>query len=425
MSVVSCLNVRSIASRPSASHNLSTDSRWPRVGIVGGSLGGLTAALVLRDLGCVVTVHERATSELEARGAGIVVLSETSRYLRERTNVPLESITCSTRFLRYLDRRGTVIFEAERPYHYSGWRTIYAALLGQFGRDCYRLGSEVSRFRQIGGAVDLAFSNATREQVDLLVCADGIASRARRALLPDVEPHYAGYVAWRGTVAESDLDASTLAEFADALVYQLIPSSHILIYPIPNADGGTDLGRRLLNFVWYRNYAEGEALNALMTDKDGTMRERTLPPGAVRLEHVEEAQRFARANLAPPIADLVAACAAPFVQAIVDIEVPRMVFDNICLIGDAAFAIRPHIAAGTAKAAADAWALADALATTRGAVGPALAKFEQRQLEIGRHALDRARRNGNRSQFEGKWDPADPSLAFGLSDALSRSSVSV
>jgi 2,6-dihydroxypyridine 3-monooxygenase len=404
---------------------LSTDSRWPRVGIVGGSLGGLTAALVLRDLGCVVSVHERATSELEARGAGIVVLAETSRYLRERTNVPLESITCSTRFLRYLDRRGSVIFEAERPYHYSGWRTMYAALLGQFGRDCYRLGSEVTRFRHVGGAIDLSFSNATRDQVDLLVCADGIASRARRVLLPDVEPRYAGYVAWRGTVAESDLDTTTLAAFADALVYQLIPSSHILIYPIPNADGATDSGRRLLNFVWYRNYPEGEPLNALMTDQDGLMRERTLPPGTVRPEHVEEARRFARASLAPPIANLVTACPTPFVQAVVDIEIPKMVFGNICLIGDAAFAVRPHIAAGTAKAAADAWAIADALATTGGDIGPALAKFEQRQLEIGRHALDRARCNGNRSQFEGKWDPADPSLAFGLSDPLSTSAASV
>jgi 2,6-dihydroxypyridine 3-monooxygenase len=417
MSAAFCLNVRSIASPPSASRKLPARSRWPRVGVVGGSLGGLTAALVLRDLGCAVTVHERATSELEARGAGIVVLQETSRYLRERTNVPLESITCSTRFMRYLDRGGTVVFEEERPYYYSGWRTIYAALLGQLRGECYRLGSEVTGFASAEGGVDLVLANSQNEQVDLLVCADGIASRARKVLLPDIAPCYAGYVAWRGTVAEADLNASTLAAFADALVYQIIPAGHILLYPIPNADGANEFGRRLLNFVWYRNYAEGTPLDTLMTDKDGVIRDRTLPPGTVRPEHVEEARRFARANLAPPIADLVARCAEPFVQAIIDIAVPKMAFGNICLIGDAAFAIRPHIAAGTAKAAADAWALAEALKKTGGDVGPALALFEHRQLEIGRRALDRARRNGNRSQFEGNWDPAEWSLAFGLSDA--------
>jgi 2,6-dihydroxypyridine 3-monooxygenase len=138
---------------------LSTKSHWPRVGIAGGSLGGLTAALLLRDLGCLVNVHERSTSELEARGAGIVVLPQTSRYLRERTKVPLESITCSTRFLRYLDRHGAITFEAERPYRYSGWRTLYAALLAQFGREHYRLGSEVVNFHNIGNSVELSFAN--------------------------------------------------------------------------------------------------------------------------------------------------------------------------------------------------------------------------------------------------------------------------
>jgi 2,6-dihydroxypyridine 3-monooxygenase len=242
-------------------------------------------------------------------------------------------------------------------------------------------------------------------------------------LLPAVSPQYAGYVAWRGTVAESDLDARARAAFTDALVYQRMAFSHILVYPIPSSDGSTDVGRRLLNFVWYRNYAEGEPLSALMTDRDGMLRERTIPPGAIRPEHVNESRRFAQENLAPPIADLVAACTAPFVQAVVDIAVPKMAFDNACLIGDAAFVVRPHIAAGTAKAAADAWALADALQEMGGDIGPALAIFERCQLEVGRQALDRARRNGNRSQFESTWEAADPSLAFSLSDPLATSTT--
>jgi 2,6-dihydroxypyridine 3-monooxygenase len=52
---------------------------WPRVLIAGGSIGGLTAALLLRDLGCEVDVYERSSAALEDRGAGIVVLPITER----------------------------------------------------------------------------------------------------------------------------------------------------------------------------------------------------------------------------------------------------------------------------------------------------------------------------------------------------------
>ena len=42
-----------------------------KVSIVGGSLGGLTAACLLRDLGYDVSVYERSAVRLEQRGAGI------------------------------------------------------------------------------------------------------------------------------------------------------------------------------------------------------------------------------------------------------------------------------------------------------------------------------------------------------------------
>ncbi len=54
----------------------------PRVVVVGGSVGGLTAALVLRDAGCDVTVFERSSAALQARGAGIAALEATLRRPR-------------------------------------------------------------------------------------------------------------------------------------------------------------------------------------------------------------------------------------------------------------------------------------------------------------------------------------------------------
>ena len=173
---------------------------WPRVAVVGGSLGGLTAALVLRDLGCQVDVFERSAVELESRGAGIVVLDETVRYFRERTDLELDQLTTATGVLRYLGRDGAVVFEEPRRYRYSAWHTIYRALLGCFGRRHYHLGKELAGFQQQGDHVELQFADGTAAGYDLLVCADGIASHARAVLQPQARPAYAGYVAWRGTV---------------------------------------------------------------------------------------------------------------------------------------------------------------------------------------------------------------------------------
>ena len=61
-------------------------SSWPHVGVVGGSLGGLTAALVLRDLGCEVDVFERSSTALKARGAGIATHCATTRYFENRAS---------------------------------------------------------------------------------------------------------------------------------------------------------------------------------------------------------------------------------------------------------------------------------------------------------------------------------------------------
>ena len=87
-----------------------------------------------------------------------------------------------------------------------------------------------------------------------------------------------------------------------------------------------------------------------------------MPPGALRAEHIAEARAVAAARLPSPIAEAVLAVAELFVQVVLDLEVPRMVFGRACLLGDAAFVARPHAAAGTAKAADDAWALRHALA---------------------------------------------------------------
>ncbi len=383
-----------------------------RVAVVGGSLGGLTAALLLRELGLDVTVYERSGTELEQRGAGIGFLPASYRYLAERARVDLDDVSISTRYIRYLDRQGRLVHEREQPYRFSNWNTLYRSLLRCFGDERYLLGRECTDIRQRDRKVQVRQVSGDQVEVDLLVCADGVGSRARAYLLPEVRAQYAGYVAWRGLVSEREL-GDRAAPLADAITYYVYANSHILVYPIPGLDGSRRPGDRLINFVWYRNYLPGSDLADLMTGRDGKVHEISLPPDVPRAEHIEEMWSTAAARLPKQIATVVLAVRAPFVQAILDVEVPHMAFGRVCLIGDAAFVVRPHAAAGTAKAAADAWQLARALEEQQD-IESALKAWEPSQLELGRNLLERTRRIGRRSQVDCNWTPGDPELVFGL-----------
>jgi 2,6-dihydroxypyridine 3-monooxygenase len=191
-------------------------------------------------------------------------------------------------------------------------------------------------------------------------------------------------------------------------------NTHILTYPIPDFEGRIAPEHRRINFVWYRNVEGGPALGDLLTDRAGYKRDVSLGPGAVQERHVASLFEAAEATLPDTVAEVVIGSRDPFVQVVMDVEVDHMAFGRTCLIGDAAFAIRPHAAAGTAKAAEDAWKLAEALRLAEGDVGEALERWEPGQLELGRRVLERARDIGNRSQFLGTYRPGDPYLAFGL-----------
>lgn len=89
-----------------------------------------------------------------------------------------------------------------------------------------------------------------------------------------------------------------------------------------------------------------------------------------------------------------------------------MAFERVCLIGDAAFVARPHVAAGTAKAAEDAWKLGEAIERSGGDVSAALQHWERGQLLLGQQVLARTREAGQRLQ-SGTWGIGTP-LPFGL-----------
>lgn len=392
-------------------------SGMPRVAIVGGSVGGLTAALVLRDIGCEVDVYERSTAELEARGAGIVLHPVTVRYFDEHRPLDTAKVTVQLPWLRFLERDGATLYEERRNYRFSSWNTLYRNLLSHFDIDRYHLGYEMVDLDQDRDRAKVHFADGGTTSADLVVCADGVLSRARGILQPHIRPQYAGYVAWRGTVPEPGLSSSTAERLGDAITYHLTDEGHILVYPIPGLRGELEPGRRVQGFVWYHNYAEGNELDDLLTDRTGFRRESSVPPGLMREKYVAWTKEYAAKRFPSVVTEVVTRTANPFVQVIFDVAVDRMSFGRICLMGDGAISVRPHAGAGTAKASADAWALGDALREADADVVSALAAWERRQLEVGYALLERSRWIGEGSQFRHDWMPGDRRLRFGLYEA--------
>jgi 2,6-dihydroxypyridine 3-monooxygenase len=376
--------------------------------VMGGSLAGLSAAVFLREQGWHVQTFERSRHPLEGRGAGIVLHPAVFRAL---TRDPAEISARATR-VRYLDRTGLLASEQPCDYRFISYAVLHRELLGRIDPAGYHLGAEVVGFEQTTERVEVRLGTGETAVSALLVCADGVHSTARRRLLPDVHPQYAGYVGWRGVVAEDQLSTEAHTAFDRAITYCVVPNSHILVYPIPDP-ASVDHRRRLINWVWYRNVEAGPGLDHLLTDRHGVRHPVSLGAGEVTERNIAMLVEAAERTLPPQLVELIAKSAAPFVQVVLDITVPSMAFGRIALIGDAACALRPHVAAGTAKAAEDAWTLARAVSGRPDDVPRALREWERGQLALARAATERSRRAGIRSQFENDWKAGEP-LPFGL-----------
>lgn len=358
-----------------------------RIAVAGGSIGGLCAGLALHRSGFDVQVYERHAGSMETRGAGIVVQSELVRLLREADAAPLPMTSCRIR--RYLNADGGDGQLQRMPQNFTSWEAIYRTLRAALPADRYHMGASVAELAQPDGQrVTAEVGGSGRIEANLLVGADGAQSAIRRRLLPDVRADYAGYVAWRGTLDEADAAPDLLRFFDEAFTFSEARSGgHILVYFIPG--GGADIqpGKRRLNWVWYVRM-DDDALHRLLVDREGKRHHSTVPIGGVPDLVIGDLADLARREVHPKLAALVAATPDPYLQTIFDVVVPRTVFGRVCLVGDAAFVVRPHTAGASAKAAYDATMLATALERARRNVDAGLASFQQMQVEYGRELVD-------------------------------------
>ena len=371
----------------------------PKVAVVGGSIGGLCAGIALRGIGCDVEIYERAQGPMTSRGAGIVTRPPLLRLLRDGGAPELPTTSCLYRHFLLPD--GGDGLRTEAPLRFTSWSAIYRTLRAAFPEEHYQHGSTLAGFDQTDSCVLARFAERDEVKSDLLICAEGSRSETRRRLLPEVHPRYAGYVAWRGTVEEASAPAQLVRFFDHSFtICEGRSGGHILCYVIPGADAATEVGRRQLNWVWYVSVSNGPELDRLLRDKTGVLHESSVSAGMVPADLTAQMHATAARELHPCFVELVQRTPEPFIQAIIDVAVPRMAFGRVCLLGDAAFVLRPHPGAATAKAAADATALAEALMAELGDPRLVLTAWETRQLKHGRTLADQAVAVGRRSVEE-------------------------
>jgi 2-polyprenyl-6-methoxyphenol hydroxylase-like FAD-dependent oxidoreductase len=364
-----------------------------RIVIAGGSLGGLFAGVALRAHGHEVSIHERSKGNLESRGAGIVLQTDVEEFLRTYKVCTPSEISIPLKERQFVKYDGSAT-KMEMPQPMTSWDMLYRKLREVFPDEFYHTGQDVVGFQQDEKQVMVKFSDGEQLKADLFIAVDGIGSTIRHQLLPAENPVYAGYVAWRGLIEESELPSGLLKFFENKFTFFQGMRTQILSYMIP---GAHDIKSRRLNWVWYVNVKQ-EELKSLFTDKTGRQREFFMPPGKVRNEYVDNLKSVEKAKLPSQFKELVDLTIEPFVQPITDLSVSQMVFDRVLLLGDSAFVPRPHTAASASKASINAMQLADVLANEDD-LTLALKKWETSQLIVGKHLESLGKRLGQNSRL--------------------------
>lgn len=361
-----------------------------RVVIVGGSMAGLAAGVALHHLGFDVSVHERAGEELASRGAGIATHDVLYAALKDVGVTLRESMGIASHGRTLLDTAGEVVHTHEMPQIMTSWGLMYRFLRAQFPDDRFHNGHVFASLTQNGQRVRAKFTHGLEIDADWLIGADGTRSAVRPWVAPQARINDCGYFSWRGLTEESAIPAEILDQLSYRMTLSLNPGGHWLGYLV--AGRGDDLrpGHRWFNWVWYRT-ANPESLQNHLTDANGQYHPHGIPPPLIKPELIA-AMRAQACELLPPQARaVVAATPTPFLQPIVDIDSDRLVFDRVCLIGDAAITARPHIGLGVSKAVEDAVGLAHALA----GAPEALQQWETSRLRYGKAAFAFSRNLGS------------------------------
>jgi 2-polyprenyl-6-methoxyphenol hydroxylase-like FAD-dependent oxidoreductase len=373
------------------------------IAVVGGGIGGLTAALSLLRAGYDVDVYERA-SVLAEVGAGVQISPNASRVLHglglaealARTGV--KPLAWDQR--RWDDGRTLLRTPLAAPLeatfgfpHYQMHRAdLLSALAAAVPTERVHPGHRLVDVIERGDRVEARFANGAAVEADVLIGADGIHSTVRRVLFGPDDPRFTGCVAYRGLVPEERLRELALEVTAQVWMG---PARHFVHYFVSQ--------RRLVNFVaiieqdtWTgESWTDrGEVADALAAFEGWHPQVRTI------LGSVDETFIWALFDR-PPLA--------------------RWSVGRVTLLGDACHPMVPFMAQGAAQALEDGAALAACLAEVPD-VNEALRLYES--VRLPRASRIQALSTLNKTRFHLPDGPEqrarDAQMAGGATDFSSK-----
>jgi 2-polyprenyl-6-methoxyphenol hydroxylase-like FAD-dependent oxidoreductase len=326
--------------------------------IIGGGIAGMCLAIELRKKGHPVELIE-IDPAWRIEGAGISIMAATLRAFLQIGVLDeiIEQGWCSDGFsLSHAD--GTPIGHVSTPRlageHRPGsgaiMRPVLAAILAKATRasgTTVRLGVSFTSIEQIDEQVRVGFSDGTSGVYDVVVGADGVMSKTRATILPDVPaPEFTGQGSWRAVVprpAEIDHCTFFIGKTTKAGVNPVSKDeAYVAVLESKDSDA------RVPQETWL------PALKELLKEFSGTM-------GALRDGLNADSRIVYR-----PLHKL--------------LVTPPWHQGRVGLIGDAIHATTPHLASGAGLGVEDAIVLAEEL-SRHAAPTDAFAAFTARRFE--------------------------------------------
>jgi len=349
------------------------------VGVIGGGIGGLGAALSLLQAGFDVHVYERARALSEV-GAGIQVSPNASRVLHG-LGLGDDLARMGVRPLAFHQRRwddgrtllraplGDVMVDAFGFPHYQTHRAdLLATLVGALPAERLHVGHRFRSLSDHGDRVEVEFDNGAIADVDVLVGADGIHSDVRAALFGPADPVFTGCAAYRGLVPAERLRHLELEVTAQIWMG---PGAHFVHYFVQQ--------RKLVNFV-------------AIFDQDDWTRESWTDRGEV----ADALAAFEGWH--PQVQSIIGAVDETFVWALFHRPpLARWSSGRVTLLGDACHPMLPFMAQGAAQGLEDGATLTACLEHDAPDVPAALRRYEA--LRLPRASRIQAMSTENKTRF--------------------------